>query len=35
MYLLMGHRAKFAVEWPTSSGIVLKEHLEHHESIGP
>ena len=35
MYLLMGHTAKFAVEMPTSSEIVLKERLERHESVGP
>ena len=35
MYLLMGHTAKFAMELATSSVIVLNEHLEHHESVGP
>ena len=35
MYMLMGHTAKFAVELSTSTGIVLNERLERHESIGP
>ena len=35
MYLLMGRTAKFALELSTSSGIVLKEYVEHHESISP
>ena len=35
MYLLMGHTSKLAVELSTSPGIVLKECLERHESIGP
>ena len=35
MYLLMGHTAKFSLELSTFSGIVLKECLEHHESVGP
>ena len=34
MYLLMGHVAKLAVELSTSSGIVLKEPLDRHESFG-
>ena len=35
MYLLMGHRAKFAVDLSTSSGMVPKECLEHYEFVGP
>ena len=35
VYLLMGHTANFAEGWLTSSGIVPKERLERHESVGP
>ena len=35
VYLLMGHTANFAKGWLTSSGIVPKEHLDRHESVGP
>ena len=31
----MGHTAIFAVELSTSSGIMPKEHLERHKSVGP
>ena len=33
VYLLMGHTVNFG--WLTSSGIVPKEHLERHDSVGP
>ena len=35
MYLFMGHTAKFAVKLSTPSGIVPKECVEHHASVGP
>ena len=35
MYLLMGHTANLAKGWSTSSGMVPKEHMERHESVGP
>ena len=35
MYFLMGHTAMFAMGLSTSSGIVQKEPLEPHESVGP